>query len=132
MKAFINTQFGDCPLVWMFHSRKLNNRINNIHERALRIVFNDDTSSSQTLLKDDKSIIIHIRNILLLANELYGVANDFPLEESLRYPTDNIFKSRNVRTASYGAESLAHLGSKIWAIVLDDLKSNGSLKLFMI
>ena len=28
MKAFINSQFGYCPLVWMFHSRKLNNRIN--------------------------------------------------------------------------------------------------------
>ena len=26
MKAFINSQFGYCPLDWMFHSRKLNNR----------------------------------------------------------------------------------------------------------
>ena len=38
MKAFINSQFGYCQLVWMFHSRTLNNRINQIHERALRIV----------------------------------------------------------------------------------------------
>ena len=28
MKAFINSQFGYCPLVWMFHSRTFNNRIN--------------------------------------------------------------------------------------------------------
>ena len=42
MKSFINSQFGYCPLVWMFHSRKINNRINKIHERALRIVFNDN------------------------------------------------------------------------------------------
>ena len=28
MKAFICSQFGYCPLVWMFHSRKINNRIN--------------------------------------------------------------------------------------------------------
>ena len=34
MKAFIESQFGYCPLVWMFHSRTLNNRINNLHERA--------------------------------------------------------------------------------------------------
>ena len=34
MKAFISSQFGYCPLIWMFHSRKLNNRINKIHERA--------------------------------------------------------------------------------------------------
>ena len=41
MRAFIYSQFGYCPLVWMFHSRKLNNRINKIHERSLRIVYND-------------------------------------------------------------------------------------------
>ena len=32
MNAFIFSQFGYCPLVWMFYSRKLNNRIKNIHE----------------------------------------------------------------------------------------------------
>ena len=37
MKAFITSQFSNCPLVWMFHSRTLNNRINKIHERALRL-----------------------------------------------------------------------------------------------
>ena len=35
MKAFILSQFNYCPLIWMFHSRELNNRINHIHERAL-------------------------------------------------------------------------------------------------
>ena len=37
MKAFIESQYGYCPLVWVFHSRSLNNKINQIHERALRI-----------------------------------------------------------------------------------------------
>ena len=41
MAAYINSQFGYCPLVWMFHSRKLNNRVNKLHERALRITYND-------------------------------------------------------------------------------------------
>ena len=39
MIAFLLSQFGYCPLILMFHSRKLNKRINDIHERALRIVF---------------------------------------------------------------------------------------------
>ena len=39
MKAFVVSQFNYCPLLWMFHSRTLNNRINNLHERAPRIVF---------------------------------------------------------------------------------------------
>ena len=38
MKAFITSQFSYCPLIWMFHSRNLNKKINRIHERALRLV----------------------------------------------------------------------------------------------
>ena len=41
VKAFISSQFGNCPLVWLFCSRRLNNRINRIWEQALRIVYND-------------------------------------------------------------------------------------------
>ena len=51
MKAFIESQFGYCRLVWMFHSRSLNNRINRIHERALRITFKASHHLSKTCLK---------------------------------------------------------------------------------
>ena len=54
MKAFIELQFGYCSLIWMFHSRSLNNEINQIHERALRITYNNKSSSFQDLLKKDK------------------------------------------------------------------------------
>ena len=37
-KSFIISQFNYYPIVWMCHGRGLNNKINNIHERALRIV----------------------------------------------------------------------------------------------
>ena len=41
VKTFITSEFGYCPLVWMFHSRKLNSRVKKPHERALRIVYQD-------------------------------------------------------------------------------------------
>ena len=41
MKAFAESQFSYCPLIWLCHSKGLNNKINRIHERALRITFND-------------------------------------------------------------------------------------------
>ena len=57
MNAFITSQFSYCPLVWMFHSRTLNNRINKIHEKALRLVYKNETFSSfDDLLKRDKSV----------------------------------------------------------------------------
>ena len=51
MKAFIASQFGYFPVVWMFHSRMLNYRINKIHERALRIVYKDFSSTFEQLLQ---------------------------------------------------------------------------------
>ena len=41
LNAFIISQFSYAPVVWMFHNRKLNNHINCIHERALRIVYQE-------------------------------------------------------------------------------------------
>ena len=71
MKAFIESQFGYCPLAWMFHSRSLNNKINPIHKRALRITYNGKSSSSQNLLEKDNFITIHHRNVKILATEAY-------------------------------------------------------------
>ena len=52
MNAFILSQFSYCPLIWMFHSRKLNHRINKIYERALRIVKNDHQCTLKNILKE--------------------------------------------------------------------------------
>ena len=70
MKAYIASQFGYCPLVWMFHSRSLNNETNYLHERALRITCVDRSSSFENLLKKDYSVSIHYRNIQALATEI--------------------------------------------------------------
>ena len=45
MKVCIASKFGYCPLVWMFHSRTLNSRVNKLHERALKTLYRDYTSS---------------------------------------------------------------------------------------
>ena len=34
MKTFIESQFNYCFLIWMFHSRNINNKINRLHERT--------------------------------------------------------------------------------------------------
>ena len=68
LKAFIISQFSDCPLVWMFHSRNTKNRGNKIHERALRLFYDDSRYlSSDELLIKGKLVSIHQINIQLLA-----------------------------------------------------------------
>ena len=60
---FIKSKFSYTPVVWMFHNRKLNNHINRIHERALRIIYQDDNSTFEELLAKDGSFKIHDRNL---------------------------------------------------------------------
>ena len=141
MKAFVNSQFGYCPLVWMFHSRSLNNRINKIHERALRIVFKDKNATFSELLQRDGSVTIHERNIQALATEMFKVFNGispsiikdvFPLKESNIYCSKFPFKTRNVRTVAYGTETLSYLGPKIWSLVPEEIKNENNLGAFKI
>ena len=51
LKTIIVSQFNYCPLVWIIHGRGLNNKINNLHERALRVVYQNKNSDFYTLLK---------------------------------------------------------------------------------
>ena len=73
MKAFIMSQFSYCPLVWMFCSRTLNTKINNIHYRALQIVYRDYNSTFKELLVKDDSISIHHKNLHIRATEIFKV-----------------------------------------------------------
>ena len=39
--SFILSQFNNCCFVWMFHCKTLQNKINQIQKKALRIVYNE-------------------------------------------------------------------------------------------
>ena len=75
-KAFVEFQFKYCPIVWMFHSWRTNNKINRLHERALRIVYDDDVSTFHQLLAMDKFFCIHHQNIQRLLTEIYKALHD--------------------------------------------------------
>ena len=74
VKAFITCQFSYCPLIWMFHSRNLNNKINRIHKRALRLVYQNNLSFPE-LLDLENSLTVHQKNLEVLVTEIYKVKN---------------------------------------------------------
>ena len=73
MKTFVQSQFNYCPLMWMWHNRTLNNKINRLHERALRIVYKNNNLTFQELLEKDGSVTIHHKNLQRLATEMYKI-----------------------------------------------------------
>ena len=60
----------------MFCSRTLNHRINRLHERALRIAYDDYSSDFEELLEKDDTIPVHKRNLRTLAIEMYKISNN--------------------------------------------------------
>ena len=71
MRAYITSQFQYCPLIWMFHSRQLNKKINKIQERASRIIYKVAESTYNELLEKDCAVTVHTKSLQLLMTEMY-------------------------------------------------------------
>ena len=125
MDAFIKSQFNYCPLVWMFHERRANAKLNKVFERALRIACNgsgnnsEDNSENNSVnnyCNPNKSLTIHQRNLQLLMIEIFKTKNNlnptfmkdvFTEKNSyynLRNPTH--LQLPKVRTTIYGTENI--------------------------
>ena len=144
MKSFIESQFKYCPLVWMFHSKKLHSRINKLHERALRVVYkNDDNLTFEELLVKDKSFSVHDINLQKLALVMYKVKNGLcprPVQDIFTRidQNTNVRSKENgenwiipkVRTEHRGIETLRYRGPFTWNLLPDEIKSADTVEKF--
>ena len=122
----------------MFHSRRLNNKINSIHERTLRITYQDNTSTFQELPNKDNSVSIHHRNLQILETEMFKIHGRLSPEilgkftsktSSYNLPRNDTFEKRQVHFVYHGTESLSPLDPKIWDLVPVELEQSDSLEL---
>ena len=140
-KAFIVSQFNYFPLLWMIHTKQLNNRINSLHEKALRVTFQNRNSSFSKLLKLEKLVSIHYRYIKYLLTEIYKVkiglsppvmSDIFSLNQNSSYNiTSGVSMSkRNVRTSKLVLRLLIQFGAILWNDLPAELKHMESLNTF--
>ena len=127
----------------MCHSCENNNKTNRLRERCLRIIYNDKRSSFNALLEKDGSVLIHERNIKILATEMFKVSKNlappqmqeiFKLKDqpqyNLRY--NSLFSRPLVKLVYKGTESLPFLGPNILDILQDTYKDLPNLNSFKI
>ena len=132
MKSCITSQFSYCPFVWIFHSRKLNNEINAIHEKVLRIDWCDKHSPFQQLL--DNSVSMHHRNEMFKVNMNLSpdLINDIFLKRTNTYTLrrNDRFSIRQVNSVYHGTKSLSFLGPNFWELVPSEINESESLEIF--
>ena len=139
MKALLLSQFNYCPLIWMFFDRRMNNRINRIHEKALRITFNDTSSSFHLLLQKDSSLSIHQLHLQLLMSEIYKtnlglnpcfMKRIFAQKRTSYNLRRNSLELPRIKTVCYGIQSAVFLGCSLWLTVPDEAKKSRAIAEF--
>ena len=140
MKAFILSQFNYCPLVWMFCDRTLNNKINRIHERALRITYKDMTSDHDTMLLKDNAVPIRIWNLQLLMTEVYktkwelnpSFMEEIFVENSSPYGLGSCHDPLlpQVRTTCNCLDTISFRGCRLWQALPNDIQQSETLSSF--
>ena len=99
-----------------------------LHERCLRIIYNDKQSYFTELLNKDNSVSIHIRNIQRLAIEMFRfynglspplMSNMFKLKAENSYNLRQVseFSRSMVKSGYHGTDSISYLGPKLWDIL---------------
>ena len=122
------------------YSCNLNNKINRIHEQALRLVYQNNLNFSE-ILDLDNSVILHQKHLQDLVTEIYKVKHGIASEIikdifELQNPSYNLrsscnqFRRENIKTVHYGLQSVRYLGPKIWELVPNNIKYSNSLSKF--
>ena len=140
INAFFMAQLNYCPLIWMCHNRTYN-KINRLHERCLRLIYNNNRSSFEDLLEKDNSVSIHHENLQALAIEMFKIHTTtssyimqevFQIKEQGNYNLQNQtdFAIPQVKSVNRGLESTRFLGPKTWECLPNVLKNKESVDSF--
>ena len=131
MRSFIMWKFSYCTLIWICHSRKINTQINKLHKPALRLVYNDKSSSFRELLERDHSVTIHERNIQVLLTEIFKVKSRVApkimteifkfKDHSYDLRKNNLLERRFIKSCKYGSETVLNLWAKLWNILPENI-----------
>ena len=129
LNSVVKSQFSYCPLIWMFTSRYLNNALNSIHERALRLIYNDYELPFDRILEDNKQKSIHQKNIESLAIQIYKfqagltplIMSDLVVTRKNNYNQE--LESSHKRTVKFGTETISYREPQICKLIPERLKT---------
>ena len=131
MNTLFKAQFNYCPIVWVYHSRSLNNQINRFHEHCLIIIYHNKRSNFEELLMKDNSVSIHHNNTHVqmykvvhgISPEIMNVAFQIKSNTSFNLRYALTFLTEPIQSVFNGRESALYLGLKMWKQIFHDVKT---------
>ena len=68
--AFIDSQFNYAPLLWMFCRKTLYSKIEKIHHKTLKVIY-ESNDTYDNLLLQSSTVSVHQRHLRFLVTEIY-------------------------------------------------------------
>ena len=106
----------------MLSERGLNDKINHLHEIALRIACKDELSDFETNLETDNAVTIHVKNLQLLMTEIFKTQHSFNpafmkeifVSKNNQYSLRNEHPIKRLRpgTTTFGEKAFLFLGER--------------------
>ena len=139
--SYVLSYFNYCPLVWHFCGAGSTHKIEKIHERALRWVYDDYVSAYSDILKTSNSTTLYLKRVCIIAQETYKVINNQSpsyLSELIRfrnsrYPTRNtdidIYVPR-VNQVKFGNRSFKYEAPVLWNSLPNDFRKVENFSIF--
>ena len=139
-KSFIQSNFSYCPVAWLFCGRQNSNKLEKLQERAIRIVFDDFSSSYELLCERANTLPLSCYRLRFLGIEMYKCIketnstylNDLFCEQASDYQLRD--SSRLIQsilnTFKFGSKSFRYFGAKLWNVLPVDIKQSESLSMF--
>ena len=138
--AFIDSQFNYAPLIWMSAGKILINKICKIHNKTLKVVYDDFNKSYDELLVLNNDLSIHQTHLRYLAIKVFKsimhlnpqIMWSYFEKKSMPYNLRDGSKLVLPKTKSspYGINSLQFRGSLLWNNLAVSLKNCQSLNKF--
>ena len=141
LNSFIKSQFSYCSLIWMFTSKGLNEKINRIHEKSLRLFLNDHQSTLDEMLDTLNGKTIHEQCIDRLLTEVSKFLNGYSpdIMNNVFHLRQNTYNLRNVHAFATDVprnncmlNAVVYRANQLWKTLPLVLKNSCSLELFKI
>ena len=127
-KTYILSNFNYCSTIWHYCGKIATIKIEKLNKRALRIVFNDNTSTYNELLSMSKNECLFVMREKCIISAVFKCINNiapsylnnlFKMRDSLSITRrKNMLLQPKVRTTKYGLLSMRYDGARLWNNVM--------------